>query len=103
MLKPVMPYVMDITAHILFFHDHMMTVHAHHGKYHVHAELAEAAKNDQADKSTSTVKKDRFENDQLLTEIPHLITPAVSIKWPVIFSLPTAFSYTNQHFPPPKA
>src|SRR3954447_18825807 len=46
MIKPVMPTVSDIFAHIFNYSDHMLTVHHHHGKSHVHLEYIEAAKKD---------------------------------------------------------
>ena len=46
MIKPVMPTVSDIFAHIFNYQDHMLTVHHHHGKSHVHFEYIEAAKKD---------------------------------------------------------
>ena len=46
MIKSVMPTVSDIFAHIFNYSDHMLTVHHHHGKSHVHLEYTEAAKKD---------------------------------------------------------
>lgn len=45
MVKPVMPYVSDIIAHAFWYSQHMATVHYENGKYHVHAEIFKAEKN----------------------------------------------------------
>lgn len=57
-MKPVIPYITDGVAHILYFEDHMTMVHAHNGNYHVHNEVAEATKKDSPDKNAdNTLKK----------------------------------------------
>ena len=65
LLKPVIPYIMDGFAHILYFDDHMTMVHAHNGNYHVHSEVAEGTKKESGQRSTenSTKKADSFTND----------------------------------------
>ena len=68
MLKPAMPYLKNFAAHILFYKDHILTVHSHNGKFHVHADIALAEKNDQQRKGTSNnnFKKDNFCNERVL-------------------------------------
>ncbi|MEP7142817.1 MAG: hypothetical protein ABI707_08100 [Ferruginibacter sp.] len=45
MIKPVMPTITDMLAHLLNYSEHMATVHhSHGGKSHVHYEYIEAAK-----------------------------------------------------------
>lgn len=44
MIKPVMPTVTDVFAHVLNYKEHMATVHKHNGKFHVHYDYIEAAK-----------------------------------------------------------
>ena len=57
LLKPVIPYIMDGFAHILYFDDHMTIVHAHNGNYHVHSEVAEETKKETGQKSTENSTK----------------------------------------------
>ncbi|MBC7886924.1 MAG: hypothetical protein H7Z13_03485 [Ferruginibacter sp.] len=45
MIKPVMPSIADGFAHLLNYREHKATVHVENGKYHVHYEYIEAAKN----------------------------------------------------------
>ena len=52
-----MPYVKDAIAHLFFYKDHMMQVHAHNGKYHVHKEMAEVSKKEQAGKGPGSSGK----------------------------------------------
>lgn len=104
MLKPVMPYITDGVAHILNFQGHMATVHAHQGKYHVHTEVAEAAKNDNSEKSTNTLKKVTSENEHIIVDkdcVPDSLYKARKY----FTALPiTAISiYLNNDFPPPRA
>ena len=102
MFKPVMPYVTDIIAHIFFFKDHMLTVHAHNGKYHVHAEVAEAAKNQQQDKNTDTIKKGMFGAEHIFTETYKSFSSNTSINWCVLLPVPIKKAFVSHHFPPPR-
>ncbi len=43
LVKPIVPIVNDTIAHIFFKMDHLATVHFENGKYHIHAELQQAA------------------------------------------------------------
>ena len=44
MLKPAIPYVSDAVSHVLWYNEHMATVHLENGKYHVHKESFTIAK-----------------------------------------------------------
>ena len=59
MIKPIMPTIVDVFAHIFNYSEHMATVHFENGKYHVHYDYIEAAKNNTQEDSTtnSLVKK----------------------------------------------
>ena len=63
-----MPFVTDAVAHLLFFKEHMLTMHAHHGKFHAHLAVAEGAKNDQSQKSADNFKKDNQAGDHTFYE-----------------------------------
>lgn len=45
LLRPLLPVLHDITAHILWKSDHMASVHFENGKYHVHLEIAKTEEN----------------------------------------------------------
>ena len=104
MLKPVMPYISDAIAHILFFKDHMATVHAHNGKFHVHLQVSEAAKNDNSDKSANILKKDASDNEHIIAQKSEIDV----IKKPIPeYSATVRINFSHiflpRHFPPPKA
>ena len=104
MLKPVMPYIIDGVAHILNFKDHMATVHAHHGKYHVHTEIAEAAKNDNTEKNTDNIlKKTASGNEHVIAKKADSFPIQQSIhKYSAILPVNIAGIYLSSDFPPPK-
>jgi hypothetical protein len=54
--KPVLPALSDAIAHVFWYSEHMATVHYEHGKYHVHYEYQQAAKNEFPGKDTSLPK-----------------------------------------------
>ena len=59
--KPVTPAIQDAIAHTFFKFQHISTVHYEDGKYHLHAELAESAK----DKKQSPACNDTFLKDAI--------------------------------------
>ncbi len=102
MFKPVMPYFTDAISHVLFFKDHMLTVHAHNGKFHVHAEVAEAAKEDPSSKSTDAIKKNFLSDEYLFTEIYIFPIVRASMARPVQLTYFSKQAFINHHFPPPR-
>ena len=103
MFKPVLPYVTDAMAHLLFFKDHMNTVHAHKGKFHVHTEVTEAAKNDQQDKSSNNLKKETPGNEHIIIET--MLRSPVNPFQADYFSLASispSLVYIIYDFPPPR-
>ena len=103
MLKPVMPYISDAVAHILNFQGHMATVHVHHGKYHVHTEVAEAAKNDSSEKGTNTLKKDASEYEHIVVARDCVLHPLYeACKYFTALPMTAISIYLNNDFPPPR-
>ena len=102
MFKPILPYASDIVAHALWYSDHIATIHSHDGKFHVHKEVIEAAKNNNHEK-TNIPKKDNSASD-------HIRTPELTILRQKNFSkknyssIHPGFFYTYllTDFPPPK-
>ena len=100
--KPYIPYFTDAVAHILFFKDHIETVHSHHGKMHVHAEMNQLSKNEQSEKNTNNSKKNTQDNDHLVFETyhhPHLI---LSIDWKISLFISPENNFAEVNLPPPK-
>ena len=57
MVKPALPYVSDFIGHILFYKQHMATVHFENGKYHLHKEVAKNIKEENSGKNSLPEKK----------------------------------------------
>lgn len=100
-----MPYITDGVAHILFFKDHMATVHAHHGKYHVHFEMAETAKNDNTEKSTNNIlKKEASGNEHIIAgKFDTFPIQQSMLKYSATVPGDISNIYLSSDFPPPKA
>ncbi|CAN5790275.1 hypothetical protein BH11BAC4_BH11BAC4_27550 [soil metagenome] len=103
MLKPVMPYATDFMAHLLFFKDHMATVHAHHGKFHAHASMAEGAKDDQSEKTTNNFKKANLGFDHVIMDSYRLPVQLTSKKDFYPFTISCATRDLQHDYPPPRA
>ena len=102
MMKPVMPYVTDTIAHILFFKDHLETVHAQNGKMHVHTELAAAEKNDSTERDNTLLKKYSFGNEYLILERNQYPSTSFATNLFKGFMFHVKNMYIKQNFPPPK-
>ena len=102
MFKSVLPYVTDFVAHILFFKDHIQTVHAHHGKFHAHTTVAEGAKNDQSEKSTNNVKKDNVGSDHIVIETCVISIQQFSKKNLCFISIAALNRDIHHDYPPPR-
>ena len=103
MLKPVMPYIADGVAHILNYKDHIATVHAHNGNYHVHREVSDNVKNENSEKNTNSLKKEVSENDHIVNykaDVPNL--QYTSLKYFALLYISVASIILNNDFPPPK-
>ena len=56
LLKPVAPLFSDVLAHIFWYSQHIATVHAEKGKYHMHIALMKAS-NEQEQRHSLPVSK----------------------------------------------
>lgn len=101
--KPYSPYFTDAIAHILFFKDHIKTVHAHNGKSHAHSEVNELVKSEQSEKSTNVIKKLSVENDHIFFENLQFLHDDILADWNVPLSISTKNMFINITLPPPKA
>jgi hypothetical protein len=103
MLKPVFPFIADIAAHAFWYSHHMATVHYEHGKYHVHYEIQEAAKNNTPEKNNNATLNEPVSGEH--------ISPFVSYAFYVPFTIQQQFTTLssalvtnslNSDYPPPK-
>ena len=101
MLKPVSPYISDTIAHIFYFAQHMATVHYENGKFHVHKEVIDVAKEEAAPKDQTSSKKDNSISDHLATTNNHALpyTPAVFFQSMLTNGLPDPLPQAAE--PPP--
>lgn len=102
MFKPVMPYVADAMAHLLFYKEHMLNVHAHHGKSHAHSDAVKTAKNEQSEKSTNN-KKDCSGNEYIIVEMNKFTVLPVLINHFTSISVSPISTSIGCNLPPPKA
>ena len=103
MFKPVIPFVTDCIAHLLFYKDHILTVHAHYGKFHVHAAIAEEAKNDQSEKNTNNLKKENQINEHIIYEACRVPALKVPLKYYNFQSVHSMNMSIVHDYPPPRA
>lgn len=102
-LKPLLPYTSDIIAHVFWYKDHIPTVHSHNGKFHVHKEVSEATKNNDAEKNSGIFKKDNTTSDHITAVVLNIISQKYFNKryyFPLQSHLP--YTYLSADFPPPK-
>ena len=57
MVEPALPYVSDFIGHIVFYKQHMATVHFENGEYHVHKEVFKDIKEENSNKKSLPEKK----------------------------------------------
>lgn len=98
-----MPYVSDAVAHVLWYNDHIATVHFENGKYHVHKESVEAAKKTNPDQDNDLLKKNTPAQEHLMSSV----TPVFSV-YPLFSNLYSSYRCTINSvqliadFPPPR-
>jgi hypothetical protein len=103
MSKPVLPYVADVINHALFYNDHMAKVHFEDGKFHVHEEAMDAAReSNEASKNTVPKKETNWDHIINLVNKPVRFSAAGTnfheFKVPHILIV-----FTGQHYPPPRS
>ena len=106
MIKPALPYVSDFIGHLVFYKQHMATVHFENGKYHVHKEVVKDVKEENSGKNSLPEKKKnsmQYEyvavaNKQNLQTV-NLLSTAYSIYLQQNNSSP----YIAYNYPPPRS
>lgn len=104
MIRPVMPYAADAMAHLLWYHQHVATVHTENGKQHVHLEVEKENKKTTTENTPENSKKNPSSPEHTLQLCP-LNFCACSIKQ--IYSTPigqrTLPANSSNDFPPPRS
>ena len=101
--KPVFPTIADTLAHIFWYSEHMATVHYEHGKYHVHYEYQQAAKNGYPQKDSNTSKSESYSEHLIIAK--SYSPPVYAVIKTKFFTTSTSLArmHLNSDFPPPKA
>ncbi len=104
MFKPVFPYVEDFIGHVMFYKQHMATVHFENGKYHVHAEIVKNVKEEDSKKSPSSSKKQLTTNDHIV--VANKVATIFTGLNPITYALPTCNDLLagnlSYNYPPPR-
>jgi hypothetical protein len=104
MFKPAFPYIKDAVNHLVFYKQHMATVHFENGKYHVHAEVAKNVQEDNSNKNIPSSKKEITSTDHIVIinkELSH-ITILSSNKYPLPANDDLLAGNTAYNYPPPR-
>ena len=104
MFKPAFPYLKDAVNHLVFYKQHMATVHFENGKYHVHAEITKNAKEDNSNKTVPSSKKENTSTDHIaFTEKTNKPITAIFFK---NFKVPASYDLADgnlqYNYPPPR-
>ena len=92
-VKPILPIVNDMLAHIFNEAEHIATVHQHFGKMHLHHDLKEAAKHDNDANNAALLKATEPVSVHLFYEENTVILP--------FFVCENSFFYRSQSLPHP--
>lgn len=100
--KPVMPSIADTIAHIFWYSEHIAKVHYENGKYHVHLEYQQAAKDHSPEKESSLPKSESLTEHLLSFADYSFNTPSCSSPDFFIASVSIDSVQLDNDFPPPK-
>ncbi len=103
LLKPMMPVMTDAMAHTFWKSKHMLIVHEVHGKFHVHQEVVNAAKQAEGEHSKSV----KVQEEESLFVLPVISISKASFV-PNLVSVYSVFicadlsSFGSTFYPPPR-
>ncbi|MBL0358773.1 MAG: hypothetical protein IPP72_18740 [Chitinophagaceae bacterium] len=101
--KPVMPFIADVLAHTFIKGKHLATIHVENGKSHVHWEIINASKKDQANQQEDGLKKGISIDDHTVADEndkPVLLKQLCYNLFPISIKIP--FCNPGNHYPPPR-
>ena len=102
--KPALPYLMDAVNHLVFFKQHMATVHLENGKYHLHAEVSKNAKEDNTAKNLPSFKKENTSTDHAFftTKTDEVIAITIGNDFTMLANDNLAAANVQHDYPPPR-
>ena len=106
MIKPALPYVSDFIGHILFYKQHMATVHFENGKYHVHKEVVKDVKEENSNKNPLPEKKKSITQYEFVANVNkhHFLESVLSTSAYSLYLLQNNTSpFIADNYPPPRA
>ncbi len=106
MVKPALPYVQDFIGHILFYKQHMATVHFEDGKYHVHKQVVKDVKEENSGKNALPEKKkssSQYEYVAITNKQSLQITNLLSTAYSMYVQQNNSSPYIAYNYPPPRA
>jgi uncharacterized membrane protein len=77
-LKPIIPVAKDFIAHAFNAQSHLATVHYEKGKYHLHVEVAKAAKETTSNQTINTAFYETFQNHTAADVLKYHLFPVCS-------------------------
>lgn len=106
MVKPALPYVSDFIGHMLFYKQHMATVHFENGKYHLHKEVVKNIKEENSNKNSLPEKKKNSSTYEYVSTVNKSLLPVASLsssQYAVHPQQDNISPYLAYNYPPPKA
>ena len=106
MVKPALPYVSDFIGHILFYKQHMATVHFENGKYHVHKEVVRDAKEENSNKNSLPEKKKSNTTFEFIATASKVFVQPSSVDgnaYSLFIDQNNSSPFTAYNYPPPRA
>ena len=105
MVKPALPYVSDFIGHIVFYKQHMATVHFENGKYHVHKEVVKDIKEENSNKNALPEKKKSTTQYEYVTGTNKQIFQKailISTSYSIYLEQQNCSPYIAYNYPPPR-
>ena len=105
MVKPALPYMSDFIGHIIFYKQHMATVHFENGKYHVHKEVVKDIKEENSNKNSLPEKKKsstQYEYVAIVNKQSSQTTDLLSTAYSIYLKQSNSSPYIAYNYPPPR-
>ena len=105
MVKPALPYMSDFIGHILYYKQHMATVHFENGKYHVHKEVLKDIKEENSNKNSLPEKKKtgtQYEYVAVTNKQTFQKAILISTSYSIYLEQQNSSPYIAYNYPPPR-
>ncbi len=104
MVKPMFPYINDAINHLIFYQQHLATVHFEDGAYHVHTEVSNDVKNSDSNEDIPLSKKPANSSEHLVILADKQCSAVLVV--PVVHALFNCAGLSagdlHDHYPPPR-